>query len=63
MATHSSIFSWKMSWPEEPGGLQSMGPQRVQQDCMTEHTAHKYIKHIYVLESAYSPPPFTQTSC
>ena len=27
MATHSSILAWKMPWPEEPGGLQSMGPQ------------------------------------
>ena len=29
MATHSSIFAWKISWTEEPGGLQSMGSQRV----------------------------------
>ena len=29
MATHSSILAWKMSWTEEPGGLQSMGSQRV----------------------------------
>ena len=25
MATHSSIFAWKISWTEEPGRLQSMG--------------------------------------
>ena len=25
MATHSSVFAWKMPWIEEPGGLQSMG--------------------------------------
>ena len=25
MATHSSILAWKISWIEEPGGLQSMG--------------------------------------
>ena len=25
MATHSSIFAWKIPWMEEPGGLQSMG--------------------------------------
>ena len=24
MATHSSILAWKISWTEEPGGLQSM---------------------------------------
>ena len=27
MATHSSILAWKIIWTEEPGGLQSMGPQ------------------------------------
>ena len=29
MATHSSILAWRISWTEEPGGLQSMGLQRV----------------------------------
>ena len=29
MTTHSSILAWKISWIEEPGGLQSMGFQRV----------------------------------
>ena len=29
MATHSSTLAWKISWMEEPGGLQSMGSQRV----------------------------------
>jgi len=29
MATHSCIFAWKISWTDEPGGIQSMGPQRV----------------------------------
>ena len=29
MATHSSIFAWRILWIEEPGGLQSMGSQRV----------------------------------
>jgi len=32
MATHSSILAWKIPWPEEPGGLQSMGSQRVKHD-------------------------------
>ena len=32
MATHSSILSWKISWTEEPGVLQSMGSQRVGHD-------------------------------
>ena len=29
METHSSILVWKISWTEEPGGLQSMGSKRV----------------------------------
>ena len=29
MATHSSILAWRIAWTEEPGGLQSMGLQRV----------------------------------
>ena len=29
MATHFSILAWRMPWVEEPGGLQSMGSQRV----------------------------------
>ena len=29
MATHSSFLAWKIPWAEEPGGLQSMGSQRV----------------------------------
>ena len=32
MTTHSSILAWKISWTEEPGGLQSMGSQRVGND-------------------------------
>ena len=32
MATHSSILAWKSPWAEEPGGLQSMGSQRVRDD-------------------------------
>ena len=32
MATHSSIHAWKIPWTEEPGGLQTMGSQRVGHD-------------------------------
>ena len=35
MATHSNILAWKISWTEEPGGLQSMGSQRVGNDGVT----------------------------
>ena len=36
MATHSSILAWKTPWTEEPGGLQSMGLQRVGHNLATE---------------------------
>ena len=36
MATHSSIFAWKIPWTEEPGGLQSMGSQRVRHNLATK---------------------------
>ena len=32
MATHSSIPAWRIPWTVEPGGLQSMGSQRVGRD-------------------------------
>ena len=32
MATHSSVLAWRIPWTEEPGGLQSMGLQRVRHD-------------------------------
>ena len=35
MATHSSTLAWKIPWTEEPGGLQSMGWQRVGHDWAT----------------------------
>ena len=38
MATHSSSLAWKTPWTEEPGGLQFMGPQRVEHDGVPELT-------------------------
>ena len=35
MATHSSMLAWRIPWTEEPGGLQSMGSQRVRHDWAT----------------------------
>ena len=29
VAPHSSILAWRIPWAEKPGGLQSLGPQRV----------------------------------
>ena len=38
MATHSSILAWRIPWTEEPGGLHSMGSQRVRHEWASEHT-------------------------
>ena len=32
MTTHSSILAWRIAWTEEPGGLQSMGSEKVGHD-------------------------------
>ena len=39
MAAFSSILAWKITWTEEPGRLQSLGPQRVRHD--QAHTAQQ----------------------
>ena len=45
MATHSSILAWKIPQTEEPGGLQSMGSQRVRHDLATKEQPYaSYIK-------------------
>ena len=36
MSTYSSILTWRILWIEEPGGLQSMGSQRVRHDLVTK---------------------------
>ena len=38
MATHSSILAWGIPWTEEPGGLRSIGSQRVGQFSTHAHT-------------------------
>ena len=42
MATHSNILVWRIPWIKKPGGLQSMGLQRVRCDWTTEHTHALY---------------------
>ena len=43
MATHSSILAWETPWTEKPGGLQSLGSQRVQHDLLTEWHHHDQV--------------------
>ena len=40
MAAHSSFLPWEIPWTEEPGGLQSMGLQRVGHDFATKPSNH-----------------------
>ena len=44
MAIHSSILAWKIMWTEEPGGLQSMGLQRVRHDLASKQQQQKCTK-------------------
>ena len=46
MATHSSILAWRLPWTEEPGGLQSMGSQRIGHNCMTKHSTLYIMLHM-----------------
>ena len=59
MATHSSILAWKISWTEEPGGLQSMGSQRVGHDWATNtHTSGRQscsLSFCFYLDSNFFP--------
>ena len=46
IATHSSTPAWKIPWTEEPGGLQTMGSQRVVHDWATNtHSLHETISY------------------
>ena len=40
MTTHSSILAWRISWTEEPGGLQYMGSK---ESGMTEQLTHSHV--------------------
>ena len=46
MATHSSIHAWEIPWTEEPGGLQSMGSQRVRHSWSDSACTHGNNKQI-----------------
>ena len=50
MVTHSSILAWRIPWTEEPGGLQSMGMQRVGYDWVIK--THVYT-HAHTRMSAH----------
>ena len=46
MATHSSFLAWRIPWTKDPGRLQSMGSQRVGQDCFCNDDIQITNKHM-----------------
>ena len=56
MATHSSILAWRISWTEDPGGLQSMGLQRVRHNLAAEHT-HTLLQSLSSFSLSFSQWP------
>ena len=53
MVTHFSILVWKIPWKEEPGGLQSMGLQRVGHNWVTSFTHSLYPGRVTQLLDLY----------
>ena len=54
MAAHSSILAWKIPWMEEPGGLQSVGSQRVRHDWATSLTHSFSLISVFICEISVS---------
>ena len=46
---HSSVLAWEIPWTGEPGGLQSVGPQRAGHDIATEHCHQFFLEGWFVL--------------
>ena len=53
MGTHSSILAWRLLWTEEPGGLQSMGLQRVGYNLLTKQQQQQSILRSCVSSLTY----------
>ena len=49
LATHYSLLAWRIPWTEEPGGLRSMGSQRVGHNLATN--THIYCTDILVIQN------------
>ena len=52
MATHSSILARKIPWMQEPGGLQSMGLQRVRHDRATSLSLYTFSDFHHLLHNS-----------
>ena len=65
MAMHSSILAWRIPWTEEPGGLQSMGSQRVQLDWVTNTSTFTNVNATLSIQPtlSFSPCPQVHSLC
>ena len=63
MATQSSILAWRTPWTEEPGGLQSMGSQRVGHDCATNTFKEHEERAGRTVRATASVPAFRRCGC
>ena len=59
MAIHSRILAWRVPWIEEPGGVQSMGSQRVRHD---RQLTLSLLQHVYVYPNFPSYPSLNSSS-
>ena len=53
METHSSILAWEIPWTEEPGGLQSLGSQRIRNISCKEVTTNIFSFEGHVVSAAF----------
>ena len=67
MATHSTIIAWEIPWTEEPGGLQSMGSQRVRHNFLTKQQfwlhSTEILIHVLHMMSYTQPIPCSTLRC
>ena len=57
MATHSSILAWRIPWTEKPGGLQSMGSERVGHDWATNTATTTCAEYAHPSEACRNAVP------
>ena len=61
MATHSSIPAWRIPWTEEPGGLQSVGSQRVGHDLAAKPPTSTRIAAVMNVTATFHKEGLNQT--
>ena len=54
MAAHCSILAWRIPWTEGPGGLQTMGSQRVDMTEASERACTKSLNHVQIFATPWT---------